>query len=50
MASDKFILLKHIGQGGFGIVYKVRNKQDNNIYAIKTIPIGHLNKSSTTYL
>lgn len=36
---DDFLQISKIGNGGFGIVYKVYNKFDKNYYAIKKIPI-----------
>ena len=30
-----FEIIKKIGNGSFSSVYKVRRKQDNNIYALK---------------
>ena len=32
----KFEIIKEIGSGGFGTLFKVRDKLDDNIYAIKT--------------
>ena len=34
---DDFIPLNSIGEGGFGIVLKVKSKKNNNIYAMKII-------------
>ena len=34
---DGFIMLKRLGKGSFGIVYKVKRKQDNKIYALKRV-------------
>ena len=34
---DNFEILSILGEGGFGVVYKVRYKLDNRIYAIKKI-------------
>ena len=39
-----FEILKQIGKGSFGTVYKVRRKSDNKIYAIKTINISKMDK------
>lgn len=37
--KSDFIEIEEIGKGGFGDVYKVCNKLDNNMYAIKKISI-----------
>lgn len=37
-----FTLIKKIGEGSFGKVYKVKRKSDNNIYAIKIVNISLL--------
>ena len=38
MSSMKdFVVIKQVGKGSYGVVYKVRRKSDNRIYAIKTI-------------
>ncbi len=34
---DGFIMLKRLGKGSFGVVYKVKRKQDNKIYALKRV-------------
>jgi NIMA (never in mitosis gene a)-related kinase 1/4/5 len=34
---EKFTILKRLGQGSFGVVYKVRRKDDNKKYALKRI-------------
>ena len=36
---SKYKLLNELGEGGFGKAYKVQNKIDKNIYAIKRISI-----------
>ena len=36
---DKYEIIEQIGKGGFGEVFKVLNKQDNNFYALKIINI-----------
>ena len=35
-----FTELEFIASGGFGVVYKARNKLDGNVYAIKKIVVG----------
>jgi serine/threonine protein kinase len=32
---EKYQILEQIGEGGFAKVYKVKNKEDNNLYALK---------------
>ena len=34
---DRFVILRTIGRGTFGVVYKVRRKEDNKIYALKQV-------------
>jgi len=34
---DQFKILKKIGQGGFGKVYKIEDRHSGKIYAMKTI-------------
>ena len=34
---DDLMLLKKLGEGQFGKVFLVRNKNDNNLYALKSI-------------
>ena len=34
---DGFIILKRLGTGSFGTVYKVKRKQDNKVYALKRV-------------
>lgn len=42
MSSMKdFKVLKQVGKGSYGVVYKVRRKSDNQIYAIKTISLSN---------
>ena len=35
-----FEVIKQVGKGSYGVVYKVRRKSDGNIYAIKTISLS----------
>jgi NIMA (never in mitosis gene a)-related kinase len=35
-----FKVIKQVGKGSYGVVYKVKRKSDGNIYAIKTISLS----------
>ena len=35
-------VLKKLGDGSFSVVYKVRRKEDNNIYALKKVNLQKL--------
>ncbi|XP_066963936.1 eIF-2-alpha kinase GCN2 isoform X2 [Macrobrachium rosenbergii] len=37
--SEEYVCLEWLGKGGFGHVYKVRNKVDEREYALKRIPL-----------
>ena len=37
-----YIIISTLGKGSYGIVYKVKNKNNNNIYVIKQIPFDNL--------
>ena len=41
---NDFIIEKELGKGTFGSVYLVRRKEDNQIYALKTVTFDKLNK------
>ena len=41
---DDFKLEKVLGKGSFGSVYLVRRKEDNRIYALKSVILEKLNK------
>ena len=45
---NDYVILKQIGKGAYGVVYKVRNKTDNNIYALKTIDISKMDNKALT--
>ena len=42
---NNFQIVKLIGKGTFGSVYKYKNKEDNKNYAIKNIKVLHQNMS-----
>ena len=44
MSLNNFIIGKQLGKGVFGSVYLVTRKMDGNIYAMKSVNIGKLNK------
>ena len=39
---EGFEILKKLGDGAYSIVYKVRRKQDGNIYALKKVKLQNL--------
>lgn len=41
---NEFDILKVLGKGGFGYVWKVKNKLDSRMYALKRIPLNPVNK------
>ena len=43
-SMNDFLLEKILGKGSFGSVYLVRRKEDNKIYALKTVTFEKLNK------
>ena len=42
--NKNYIIEKELGKGTYGIVYKARSKNDNNIYVIKQISLTGLTK------
>lgn len=45
---DDFEVREQLGRGGFGFVYKARNRLDGLLYAIKVIPIAGSDTSART--
>lgn len=43
-----FEVIKQIGKGSYGTVFKVRRRSDNTIYAMKTINISQMDKKTLT--
>lgn len=41
-AVGDFELLGELGRGAYGVVYKVRARRDNSVYALKKIPMKHM--------
>jgi serine/threonine protein kinase len=35
-----FEIIKQVGKGSYGVVYKVKKRSDSQIYAIKTISLS----------
>lgn len=46
---DDYHILENIGQGAFGKVFKVRRIQNNQIYALKKIPIQRGNAQDVSF-
>ena len=49
-SHPNYEIYKKLGKGGFGSVYKVINKNDNKIYAIKRLSIKGLNQKDLEYI
>ncbi len=41
-----FTIMRKIGEGSYGKVYKVKTKKDNQVYALKTINISKMDKKT----
>lgn len=46
---DKFQILQKLGRGSFGRVYKVKRHSDNQIYAMKKIPLSNTSRTDSKY-
>ena len=49
-SHPNYEIIKQLGKGGFGSVYKVINKNDNKIYAIKRISIKGLSQKELDFI
>ena len=47
---DKYEILREIGSGSYGRVFKVRNKLSNKIYALKKVNLFANRKENNLYL
>ena len=47
---EDFEILRILGNGGFGQVFKVRSKIDNNIYAMKKMDLENLREQGEKYV
>ena len=45
-SKPNFIIIKEVGNGGFGSVYKVKDSNDNKFYAIKRVKLTDENKDN----
>ena len=43
---NDFEIIKQIGKGSYGIVYQVKRKKDNQIYAMKCICISQMDRKT----
>ena len=41
---DNFEILEKLGDGAYSVVYKVKRKQDSQIYALKKVKLQNLNE------
>ena len=41
--QEEFVEINRLGKGGFGSVFKVKNKLDGREYAVKKIPLKETN-------
>lgn len=45
---EDYEIVKKIGKGSYGWVYKVKRKSDNEIFAMKTLEISTMDKKNLT--
>lgn len=48
--ADNFEILELIGHGGFSVVYKVRSKRDDQIFALKKTKTSFKGRSDRYYI
>lgn len=41
---QRYKIIKKIGKGAFGIVYKVKRREDGNVFALKTLDLSKMDK------
>ena len=46
---NNFQILSKLGSGSFGRVYKVKRYSDNQIYALKKIPLSNASRTDSQY-
>lgn len=48
LTFEGYDVLKQVGKGAYGVVFKVRSKKEKTIYALKTIDISKMDKKTLT--
>ena len=46
---ENFEILDKLGEGSFSVVYKVKRKIDNQIYALKRVKLKNLKEKNVLY-
>jgi NIMA (never in mitosis gene a)-related kinase len=44
MSLQEFTIIKELGSGSFGNVFKVKKKSDKKFYAMKQVKLSNLNQ------